>query len=288
MPTQKEIVESTKIIDELCPKHNIKLTFLDRIVGVYDPITKQKNLKKLPPFCSICNEERKQKFIEDSKNKLLNLEIYKKTYYVFERDSTISNELKDANFDNFIISTPEETQLFNFAKNQVTKYLNGMTGNTLITGETGVGKSHLSVAIGKALNEEFKLKGTPKSVLFISFTEIIKQIKEGWNFGKGAKLTEQQAVEMMKNVDYLILDDLGAKNAVVAPKSDWEQDLLFDILNNRENTIINTNLNSNELKIVYNSRNSSRILKGLEGNSFKVFSIKDKRYSIRELKNKQL
>lgn len=288
MPTQKEIVESAKIVDELCPKHNVKLTFLDRIVGVYDPITKQKNLKKLPPFCSICNEENKQKFIEDSKNKLLNLEIYKKTYYVFERDSTIPNELKDANFDNFIISTPEETQLFNFAKNQVTKYLNGMTGNTLITGETGVGKSHLSVAIGKALNEEFKLKGTPKSVLFISFTEIIKQIKEGWNFGKGAKLTEQQAVEMMKNVDYLILDDLGAKNAVVAPKSDWEQDLLFDILNNRENTIINTNLNSNELKTVYNSRNSSRILKGLEGNSFKVFSIKDKRYSIRELKNKQL
>ncbi|MDS3035670.1 ATP-binding protein, partial [Streptococcus pneumoniae] len=64
--------------------------------------------------------------------------------------------------------------------------------------------------------------------------------------------------------------------AVIKPKSDWEKDLLFDVLNNRENTIFNTNLDSDELKIVYNERNYSRILKGLEGNTFKAFTIKDK------------
>lgn len=69
-------------------------------------------------------------------------------------------------------------------------------------------------------------------------------------------------------------------------RADWEQDLLFDVLNNRENTIFNTNLDSDELKIVYNERNYSRILKGLEGNTFKAFTIKDKRYSINQLKNK--
>ncbi|MDS9385697.1 ATP-binding protein, partial [Streptococcus pneumoniae] len=51
-------------------------------------------------------------------------------------------------------------------------------------------------------------------------------------------------------------------------------------------TIFNTNLDSDELKIVYNERNYSRILKGLEGNTFKAFTIKDKRYSINQLKNK--
>ncbi len=287
IPSQQEIVESTILVDEYCPKHNIKLTKLDRVVGVFDPVSGTKIHKKLKPFCELCVTEKKESIERTKVQEQQNKTVYFKTYSVFERDSTIPSELKDANFDNFVIETPEEQQLLNFAKNQVSKYLNGMIGNTLITGGTGIGKSHLSVAFGKSLNEQFKLNNTPKIVLFISFTEIVKQIKEGWNFGKGAKLTEQQAVEMMVKADYLILDDLGAKNAVVSPKSDWEQDLLFDVLNNRENTIINTNLNSNELKAVYNSRNSSRILKGLNRNSFKAFGIKDKRYSIQSIRKQQ-
>lgn len=149
--------------------------------------------------------------------------------------------------------------LLTFAAEQVQKYLNGMAGNTIITGDTGIGKSHLSAAMAKAINE-------------------------GWNYGKGAKLTENQAKEQLTAVDFLILDDLGAKNAIISPKSDWEQDFLFDILNNRERTIINTNLNSGELKTVYNARNYSRILKGAEGNTFKAFGIQDKRYSVNKLK----
>ena len=86
------------------------------------------------------------------------------------------------------------------------------------------------------------------------------------------------------NVDFLIIDDLGAKNGTISPKSDWEQDFLFDIINNRETTIFNTNLDSSELRTVYNARNSSRILKGLEGNIFKAFTIKDKRYTINKFK----
>lgn len=193
--------------------------------------------------------------------------------------------MKTKTFDDFNTITPEEKRFLEFAKGQVQKYLDGMKGNTLITGGTGIGKTLLSVAIAKGINEGYKMKGEPKSVLFVSLTEIIKQIKGGWDYGKGATLTEFEATELMKSADYLIIDDLGAKNAVIKPKSDWEQDLLFDVLNNRENTIFNTNLDSDELKIVYNERNYSRILKGLEGNIFKAFGIKDKRYSLNQLKS---
>ena len=204
------------------------------------------------------------------------------------RDSVIPDELKTATFDNFIVETQEEKQLLAFAQNQVKKYLEGMNGNTLITGSTGVGKSHLSVAMAKAINEGSKAKNEPKSVLFVTFTDIVNKIQDGWSYGKNAALTKSDAMELLKKPDYLIIDDLGAKNAVIKPKNDWEQDLLFDILNNRENTIINTNLSGDELKTVYNERNYSRILKGLEGNSFRIYSIKDKRYSIRQLKTKQV
>ncbi len=280
MLTQAEIVTGTKELDEICPIHKVHFLQLDRVVK----IAGEDKPRKPSPFCPECVKEQRDKQEQEEVEKHLNTGIYQKTYNVLMRDSTIPKELKEANFDNFNAETAEEKQLLSFAKDQVKKYLEGMTGNTLVTGSTGIGKSHLSVAMAKALNEGYKAKGEPKSVLFVNLTEKIEQIKEGWNYGKGASLTEFELVDQLKNVDFLILDDLGAKNAVVSPKSDWEQDLLFDVLNSRENTIINTNLNAAELKTVYNERNYSRILKGLEGNSFKSFTIKDKRYSINNLK----
>lgn len=280
MLTQSEIIAGIKTLDELCPIHKTNLIQLDRVVK----IAGEEKPRKPSPFCPECIKEQNEKQEQEEIEKHLNAGIYQKTYNVFMRDSTIPEKLNDATFDNFIAETAEEKQLLAFAQGQVDKYLDGMTGNTLITGSPGIGKSHLSIAMAKAINEGYRAKGEPKSVLFVNLTELIKKIKEGWNYGQGAKLKEFEAVELLKSVDYLILDDLGAKNAIIKPKSDWEQDLLFDILNSRENTIINTNLNAAELKTVYNERNYSRILQGLEGNSFKAFTIKDKRYSINRLK----
>ncbi|WP_161980442.1 ATP-binding protein [Streptococcus sp. S784/96/1] len=283
-------IETVKL-DELCPKHEIPLTQIKKekhvVVGWDENGEAIKEVRRIPPYCEQCQEEQKKQDEEKAITDNLNSNLYLKTYNVLmSNKSYIPNELKTKTFDDFNAVTPEEKQFLEFAKGQVQKYLNGMVGNTLITGGTGVGKTLLSVAIAKGINEGYKAKGEPKSVLFVSLTEIIKQIKEGWNYGKGATLTEFEAIELMKSADYLIIDDVGAKNAVIKPKSDWEQELLFDVLNNRENTIFNTNLDSDELKTVYNERNYSRILKGLEGNTFKVFGIKDKRYSINKLKNK--
>ncbi|MBL1126047.1 ATP-binding protein [Streptococcus suis] len=267
-------------LEVTCPLHNIPLVQLDRAVKVVG----EDKPRKLEPFCPECEQEQKQQQEQRAVEEHLNAGLYSRTYNVLMRDSTIPRELEGASFNTFKAETAEEKQLLAFAKGQAEKYLAGLKANTLITGSTGIGKSHLSIAMAKAINEGYKAKGEPKSVLFVNLTELVKKIKEGWNYGQGAKLTEFEAVELLKSVDYLILDDLGAKNAIIKPKSDWEQDLLFDILNSRENTIINTNLSGSELKTVYNERNYSRILKGLEGNSFKSFTIKDKRYSINKLK----
>lgn len=266
-----------QIIDKICEHHHVNYWQISRTF-------KGSSERKLLDFCPECTKEGIQQQEQKLLQQVLNNQAYLKTYDVLMRDSLIPSELREATFENFLVSTSEEQQMLDFAKRQVKKYLDGMTGNTLITGGTGIGKSHLSFAIAKAINEGFKAKNNPKSVLFVSLTEIIKQIKEGWNYGRNAVLTEHEAVEKLTSVDFLIIDDLGAKNATISPKSDWEQDFLFDIINNRETTIFNTNLDSNEIRTVYNSRNSSRILKGLEGNSFKAFSIKDKRYTINKLK----
>ena len=236
--------------------------------------------RSLLEFCPECGQEEIEQKEKELVKEFEERQEYFKTYDVLMRDSTIPKELKGATFDNFFVKTTEERQMLEFVKGQAQKYLAGMTGNTLISGSTGIGKSHLSLALAKEINESFREKNEPKSVLFVSLTEIIKQIKEGWAYGRNANLTEYEAVKKLVDVDFLIIDDLGAKNGTISPKSDWEQDFLFDIINNRETTIFNTNLDSSELRTVYNARNSSRILKGLEGNTFKAFTIKDKRYTI--------
>lgn len=283
MLTQTEFKQHTIELPETCLTHGVHLMQLDKVVHILG----EKEPRKPSPFCPVCATEQRDRREREEVERHLDASTYQKTYNVLERDSTIPNELLGATFDSYIAETDEEKRFLDFAIGQSQKYLGGMKGNTVITGGTGIGKSHLSLAMAKAINEGYKAKGEPKSVLFVTLTEIIKQIKEGWSYGKQAKLTEFEAIRLLTSVDYLIIDDLGAKNAEPRAKSDWEQDFLFDILNNRETTIINTNLDGSQLRKVYNERNASRILKGLEGNSFKAFTIKDKRYSINELKSKR-
>lgn len=259
----------TQLVDEFCSKHPQQQLEAFKIF-------KGPEIKTLK-MCKICTQEEIDRRVAVGIEKNEQASILVRTYQVLMRDSTIPSELKDATFKNYKAETQEENDLLEFFKEQTRKYWNGMKGNTLVTGTTGIGKSHLSVAMAKLLNDEYKKIGKPKSILFVNMTEIIKQIKAGWADKSGRGVTEEQVVKRLTEADFLILDDLGAQNSEVKPKSDWEQDLLFDILDKRERTIINTNLTSDELKTAYNARNFSRMLKGAAGNIFKAGKIEDKR-----------
>lgn len=279
MENKFEQYNNRKISDKVCKIHKVNYW------KISTPIRGSKE-RSIQEFCPECCQEQIDRQEQEGVNNSLNAEIYLKTYNVLMRDSTIPRELKKASFENFIAETAEEKQLLEFAKGQVTKYLDGMTGNTLFTGSTGIGKSHLSVAIAKSINEGYKAKGEPKSVLFVNLTEILRRVRESFN---APTSLEGHYSRMLKEVDYLILDDLGIKsdNASSKGKSVWEEEFIFDILSNRDKTIITTNLSSSEIVSLYSERVASRVRNGLEGNFFKSFTIKDKRYSIKRLKEKQ-
>ncbi|CYU14030.1 zinc finger protein [Streptococcus suis] len=279
MLTQAEFIANTKTLEETCPIHGIPLMQLDRVVK----IAEEDKPRNLSPICPECIKEQNEKQVQEEVEKHLNAGIYQKTYNVLMRDSTIPEDLKAASFDNFIIETPEEKQMLDFVKNQTQKYLDGMNGNTLLTGTTGVGKTHLAISLAKELNEAYRAKGEPKSVLFINLTEILREIRESFKFTS----KEGYYSRMLKEVDYLILDDLGVKlgNSSGRSKSAWEEEFIFDVLSHRKNTIITTNLSNDEIANLYSERVASRVRTGLEENYFKIFSIKDKRYSINKLKS---
>ena len=278
MENNFEQYNNRKISDKVCEIHKVNYW------KISTPIRGSKE-RSIQEFCPECTKELIERQDREGVDNSLNAEIYLKTYNVLMRDSTIPRELKEASFENFIVETAEEKQLLAFAREQVDKYLDGVTGNTLFTGSTGIGKSHLSVAIAKAINEGYKAKGEPKSVLFVNLTEILRRVRESFN---SPTSLEGYYSRMLKEVDYLVLDDLGIKsdNASSKGKSFWEEEFIFDILSNRDKTIITTNLSNSEITSMYSDRVASRVRTGLEGNFFKSFTIKDKRYSISSLKVK--
>ena len=120
-------------------------------------------------------------------------------------------------------------------------YCNGFphTGSTdeglglLFSGDTGVGKTHLAVAVLRELVETRHVSGQ-----FWDFHGLIREIKRSYD--SETKMTELQVLEPVIETQVLVLDDLGAWKM-----TDWMNDTLFYILNGRylakRATIITTN-----------------------------------------------
>lgn len=102
----------------------------------------------------------------------------------------------------------------------------------LLSGPSGVGKTHLAVAALKDLIRR------GHSGLFCDYRELLKEIQASYN--PSSESTEMAILEPIRTVELLVLDDLGASKP-----SDWVRDIVSIVLNARYNekrtTIITTN-----------------------------------------------
>ena len=114
----------------------------------------------------------------------------------------------------------------------VAQYPVDKTGLMLV-GDTGLGKTHLAVAIMKELMSG---KGIP--TLFCDYRELLKQIQSSYD--PSVQTTELEILRPIFETEVLALDDLGATRA-----SGWVWDTVSFILNTRYNdkrtTVITTN-----------------------------------------------
>lgn len=119
----------------------------------------------------------------------------------------------------------------------------------LMFGKTGLGKTHLSLAIA---NEVLK-KGF--SVLYDSVINFLRQVEKE-HFGKEERGTD--TLELLLSCDLLILDDLGTEF-----RSQFYQSAVYNIINTRMNrnkpTIISTNMDYDGISYHYDERITSRI-----------------------------
>jgi DNA replication protein DnaC len=104
----------------------------------------------------------------------------------------------------------------------------------LLVGPSGVGKTHLSVAVLKRLTQ----KGV--HCLFCDYRELLKKIQNSYN--PSVQTTELDLLRPIFETEVVLLDDLGA----VKP-SEWVWDTVSLILNARYNEKLTTIITSNFL-----------------------------------------
>src|SRR5438093_8131998 len=104
----------------------------------------------------------------------------------------------------------------------------------LFVGPTGVGKTHLAVAV---LRELIVSKGI--ECLFYDFRDLLKEIQDSYN--PISQTSELRVLQPVLDAEVLSLDELAASNP-----SDWVKDTLAYIINSRYNqkkvTLITTTI----------------------------------------------
>ena len=139
-------------------------------------------------------------------------------------------------------------QTFNFCMNYADTFTT-YSDNLIMTGGTGLGKTHLSLAIAnKVIQKGF-------GVIYCSVSTIMSKL-ENEHFGKS---NEKDTLNLLNNCDLLILDDLGTEFT-----SQFSQATIYSIINTRllvkKPTIISTNLTTREMIKLYSERFASRII----------------------------
>lgn len=201
---------------------------------------------------------------------------YMKRYSIYGGRSFL-----DKGFKGFDAKTKLELEARDKAMALSKEIAGGKILNVVLTGPAGTGKSHLAHSIAFNINEMSADYNKQLTCLFIDFTSVMEKILASYGDKATDKKTADYYIDLMKNADVLVLDDLGTdvgKTDTTKQASDHTYKTLFKILNAREGTkttIISTNLTYAQLKAAYDERISSRISMNL--NILDFSNIDDKR-----------
>lgn len=158
--------------------------------------------------------------------------------------------------------------VFNFCKKYSDNFSKS-SPNLIMMGNTGLGKTHLSLAIAsEAINKGY-------GVIYVSAPNMVTKLeKEKFqNYGRDSEESERHFIDC----DLLIIDDLGTEYS-----NAFSNSAVYNIINSRimmaKPTIVSTNLTMKELEKNYSPRMVSRIIGNNIRLEFLGFDIRQKRF----------
>lgn len=212
-----------------------------------ESILTQLGIKPFEPICPLCNDSG---YVG---TKLCDCVIKKAKELSFAALST-QMPIETSRFDNFDLKyykSEEDRSIMEKIYNFCIKYAENLSADSpslMFFGGTGLGKTHLSLAIASAATE----KGL--GVVYSPTQNLLHKLeKEHFSYS-----AETPLLDDVFQCDLLILDDLGAE--FVSP---FTLSLIYNIINTRilsgKPTIISTNLSLEEIGEIYTPRVASRI-----------------------------
>jgi DNA replication protein DnaC len=146
--------------------------------------------------------------------------------------------------------------IFSFCKDYALNFNPNTSENLLFLGASGLGKTHLSLAIVSAVLDKGYLP-------IYGPAERLFSIIQAEKFAADTTESYQQMIEC----DLLVIDDLGTE----LPNA-FTISILYNLINSRlltrKPTIISTNLSINEIKETYSPRIASRLIGSYVGKQF--------------------
>jgi len=238
---------------------------------VHDMLKMIVNEKEICPRCEL--EQQNAAFEKQVQSEIFETMKLHKQNMLASKSLLQDKTLWNASFDSYIDESQEERVNKHQTLQFVDQYKKGSTFNLWFYGKPGVGKSHLSMSILKTLNS------LEISCLFIDIDEMLRKIRNSFN-DKQSPYTEQYFTDLLTEVDFLVLDDLGAETGNIdtdKSASDFTSRVLRAIINSRQDksTIVTTNLETKRLLKMYDPKLISRMMKNIEVIKFET--TKDKR-----------
>lgn len=233
------------------------------------------------PVCMSCGYKSHQKSDSKKMQEIYEDSLKAKCINYLKYQSVLTNRsLLESRFDNFDVMDSETQSAKTTASIVVSKILRSEPVHAIFTGKTGVGKSHISMAI---LWEVIERSNYDKKCLFISYYELLEQIKFAMNDREAQKAIMGTLMSEIKAADVVVIDDIGSEVGMLTDSNvavtDFNLRTLNGIMDARQDkpVIITTNLTGKQLTTMYGSRIVSRMLSHSNGLTVQMHETKDKR-----------
>ena len=230
------------------------------------------------PTCMRCGYFDLKRKEDHQTARIYNESLKAQAINFFKNGSVVGNQsLFARHLSNFKVVDQETKIALEIVKRYVTAVLLNKPAHLVMSGKAGVGKSHLAMSIAW---EVLKRSNYAKKILFISYQEMLEQIRFSYNNQELRRVIEGSLIADIKTADLVIIDDVGAELGKSAVASrEFGASTLNSFLEARQDraTVITTNLSSKELSESYGSRIVSRMYSHSEGFSIKMNRTADKR-----------
>ena len=135
--------------------------------------------------------------------------------------AAIPERFRDRTLDTYIAKTSGQKKALAFSKEYAENFDQVMKAGrcAIFVGKPGTGKTHLAIGIALEIIQQ------KRSPVFVTVQRLIRRVKDSWS---NQNETESEIVNVFASPDLLILDEVGVQFG-----SDFEKQILFDVLNER-------------------------------------------------------